>query len=303
MFITNLLFTMMLKIAMETNPTASTNADQIAYWNGPQGKSWLARQQSQDAILAPIAKALYERAALRAGEHVIDVGCGCGDTSIELARRVAPGGHVVGIDISAPMLDRARQRIPAGASVEFTLADATVHPFAPARADLLFSRFGVMFFEDPLRSFKNLRTALRPGGRVAFACWREPKRNGWLMAPLQEAYKHVPKMPEMAPDAPGPFAFRSEDRVRGILEGAGFASVEFEAIDLTLDIANGQGIDAALDTATGVGPASRAMEGQPTELRAAARAAIRAMLVERQVGDTVPFAASIWVVRAVNPKA
>ena len=198
------------------------------------------------------------------------------------------------------MLERARQRIPVGTPVEFTLADATVYPFAPARADLLFSRFGVMFFEDPVRSFKNLRGALRPGGRVVFACWREPKRNGWLMLALQEAYKHVPKMPDVGPDAPGPFAFQSEERVHGILEGAGFSSIQFEAIDLTLDIANGQGIDAAMDTATGVGPASRAMEGQPAEMQAAARAAIRAMLVEQLVGETVPLPASIWIVRAIN---
>lgn len=281
--------------------TDSTNTDQIAYWNGPQGMRWIARQQSQDAILAPIAQALYERATPRVGERVVDVGCGCGDTSIELARRVAPGGHVLGVDISAPMLERARQRVAAGASVEFTLADATVHPFVPARADLLFSRFGVMFFEDPVRSFRNLRGALRSGGRVTFACWREPKRNGWLMLALHEAYKHVPKLPDLGPDAPGPFAFQSEERVRAILKDAGFSSVEFEAIELTLDIANGQGIEAAMDTATGVGPASRAMEGQPPEMQAAVRAAIRAMLVERLVGNTVPLPASIWIVRAVNP--
>ena len=286
---------------MAPNPTDSTNTDQIAYWNGAPGMRWLARQQSQDAILAPVAQALYKRAGLHAGQRIVDVGCGCGDTSIELARLVAPGGHVLGVDISAPMLERARQRIPAGASVGFALADATVHPFEPARADLLFSRFGVMFFEDPVRSFKNLRVALRPGGRVAFACWREPKRNGWLMLPLEEAYKHVPKMPDLGPDAPGPFAFQSEQRVRGILEGAGFSSVELEAIDLTLDIAHGQGIDAATDTATSVGPASRAMEGQPAELQVAARSAIRAMLVERMVGATVPLPASIWIVRAINP--
>lgn len=285
---------------MTPNQTDSTNAEQIAYWNGPPGMRWLARQQSQDAILAPVAKALYERARPLAGERVVDVGCGCGDTSVELARRVAPGGHVLGVDISAPMLERARQRITAGVPVEFALADATVHPFAPAGADLLFSRFGVMFFEDPVRSFKNLRGALRPGGRVAFACWREPKRNGWLTLALQEAYKHVPKLPDFGPDAPGPFAFQSEARVRGILGGAGFSSVEFEAVDLTLDIANGQGIDGATDTATGVGPASRALDGQPAELQTAARAAIRAMLVERLVGDTVPLPASIWIVRAIN---
>ncbi len=285
---------------MTPTQTDSTNAEQIAYWNGPPGMRWLARQQSQDAILAPVAKALYNRARPLAGERVVDVGCGCGDTSVELARRVAPGGHVLGVDVSAPMLERARQRIPAGVLVEFALADATVHPFAPAGADLLFSRFGVMFFEDPVRSFKNLRGALRPGGRVAFACWREPKRNGWLMLALQEAYKHVPKLPDLGPDAPGPFAFQSEARVRGILAGAGFSSVEFEAFDLTLDIANGQGIDGATDTATGVGPASRALDGQPAELQTAARAAIRAMLVERLVGDTVPLPASIWIVRAIN---
>ena len=137
-------------------------------------------------------------------------------------RRSAPIGHVLGIDISAPMLARARQVAPAGLPVDFVLADATVYPFDPASFDLLASRFGVMFFAEPALSFANLRRALRPSGRLAFACWREPRENPWMMAPLQAVYKHVPKLPQQGPEDPGPFAFASEARVHRILGEAGF---------------------------------------------------------------------------------
>ena len=122
------------------------NADQIAYWNGPGGQHWTERQQVQDALLAPVSDILIDRATPRAGERIVDVGCGCGATSTALAHKVGPTGHVLGIDISVPMLARARQLAPAGMPVDFVLADATVYPFEPASFDLLVSRFGVMFF-------------------------------------------------------------------------------------------------------------------------------------------------------------
>lgn len=277
------------------------NADQIAYWNGPIGERWRARQQDQDTLLSPITDVLLRRAAPSPGELVLDIGCGCGVTSIELARRVVPGGRVVGVDISAPMLQRARERAPAGLPIDFIMADATAYPFEPGAADLLFSRFGVMFFAEPRKSFANIRRGLRGGARLAFACWREPNRNPWLMLPLEEVCRHVPRPPAPGPEEPGAFAFADELRVRDILEGAGFGEVRFEAIDLSLDIGIGRGLDAAVEAATGMGPASRALAGQPPEVRAAAAGSVRAALALYQVGNAVSLPGAIWIVSAVNP--
>ena len=178
------------------------------------------------------------------------------------------------------------------------LADATVYPFAPESTDLLASRFGVMFFADPAISFANMRKALRPSGRLTFACWREPRENPWMMTALQAVYQHVPKLPQQGPNDPGPFSFASEARVKRILSDAGFAGVAMEPCALSLDIAMGQGLDAAVTSALEIGPASRALEGQPADVRAAATQSVRDILAPLVRGETVPLGASIWIVTA-----
>jgi SAM-dependent methyltransferase len=283
---------------MELPTGHQQNADQIAYWNGPGGQHWADRQQTQDILLTPVSEVLIDRAGPRSGERIIDVGCGCGAVAIALAEKVGPTGRVLGIDISAPMLGRARQMAPAGAPVDFVLADATVYQFEPASFDLLVSRFGVMFFAEPAPSFANMRKAMRPSGRLTFACWREPRDNPFFMAPLQAVYKHVPKLPPLAPDDPGPFAFASEARVTGILGKAGFTDIAMERCDLALDIAVGRGLDAAVESALEIGPASRALDGQPPDLRAAATDSIREALAAFAKGQSVPLPASIWIVTA-----
>jgi len=283
---------------MEIPAGHDRNADQIAYWNGPGGQRWTDRQQAQDIMLAPVSDILIDRARPSAGERIVDVGCGCGVTSVALAQRVGAAGHALGIDISAPMLARARQIAPAGLPVDFALADATIYPFDPASIDLLFSRFGVMFFADPALSFANMRRALRPTGRLAFACWREPRENPWMMTPLQAVYQHVPKMPPQGPEDPVPFAFASEARVHRILSEAGFSSIAMEPCGLLLDIAIGRGLEAAAESALEIGPASRALEGQPPELRAAAKNSVREALTPFAKGQTVSLPGSIWVVTA-----
>ena len=274
------------------------NADQIAYWNGPGGEHWTERQPLQDILLAPISQILIDSAAANSGERIIDVGCGCGSTSIALAQAVAPSGFVLGIDISAPMLARARQLAPKTLPVDFVLADATVHPFDPASFDLLVSRFGVMFFAEPALSFANLRRALKPTGRLAFVCWREPRENPMLMTPLQAAYKHVPKLPQPGPEDPGPFSFASEERVRRILREAGFVDVAIVPRNLSLDIAIGRGLEAAVQGAIEIGPASRALHDHPEDVRAAAKESIREALKPFVRGETVPLPAAIWIVTA-----
>jgi SAM-dependent methyltransferase len=283
---------------MEPLSDHDQNADQIAYWNGPGGQHWADRQPTQDIVLAPVSDILIDRAKAKAGERIIDIGCGCGSTTIALAQKVGPTGHVVGVDISAPMLARARQIAPVGLPAEFVLADATIYKFDPSGFDLLASRFGVMFFAEPAVSFANMRKALRPSGRLTFACWQDPRANPFFMAPLQAVYKHVPKLPQLGPEDPGPFSFASEARVNRILGEAGFTGIEMEPCDLSLDIAVGRGLDAAVQSALEIGPAARALAEQPPEVRAAAENSIREALAVFARGQAVPLAASIWIVTA-----
>ncbi len=283
---------------MDAPVSHDQNADQVAYWNGPAGQRWAERQAAQDVLLKPVADLVVERAKLQPGERVIDVGCGSGATSVAFAREVTPSGRVLGVDVSEPMLSRARLSAPADLPVEFVRADATIYPFEPESFDVLASRFGVMFFADPALSFANMRKALKPSGRLAFACWREPRENPFFMAPLAAAYKHVPKLPQQGPEDPGPFAFASEARVRRILGDAGFSDVGMEACPLLLDAAIGRGLDGAIQGALEIGPVSRALDGQPEHLRAAAVDSIREALTPFAKGDAVLLPASVWIVTA-----
>jgi SAM-dependent methyltransferase len=282
-------------------PIHAGNVAQADYWNGVAGQRWRDRQDHQDEVLKPISERLITVADPKPGERAIDVGCGCGATTIDFARRVAPSGEVVGLDISEPMLARARERAEPGLPARFVLADATVHQTAPNWADLVVSRFGVMFFADPALSFANIRRGLRPGGRLAFACWREARQNVWMMAPLREAAKHAPRLPDMGPEDPGPFAFADEARVRRILREAGYADIVVAPHDLDLDIAIGRGLDSAVEGALAIGPTSRMLDGQSEAVRAAAATDIRAALAARMVGDSVQLGAAIWIVTARNP--
>jgi SAM-dependent methyltransferase len=276
-------------------------AEQVAYWNGAGGAHWVAQQDRTDRALTEVAALTLARADARPGEVVIDVGCGCGVTTIGLAEAVGPAGRVIALDVSGPMLGRAQERLAASGMVEFVLADAALHRFPAAIADLLFSRFGVMFFGDPTAAFTNLRRALKPAARLVFACWREPAENPWMMVPLMAAYEHVPRLPKVGPEDPGPFSFADPDRVRHILTGAGFVDPALEPVDLAMDLAGGDGIEAAIAYVVEIGATSRALDGQPAEIRARAVESIRRALLPYAVGATVRLPAAIWMVTATAP--
>jgi SAM-dependent methyltransferase len=277
------------------------NAEQIAFWNGPAGQRWVERQTAQDALLAPMSDALIERARIAAGERVIDVGCGCGATTRAIAEKVGPSGHVLGLDVSAPMLARAKELAPADAPIEFVHADAMVHHFKAVSADLVVSRLGMTYFADPVRAFLNIRTALRSEGRMAFACWRELRENPWFLLPLQAVYEHVPKLPGLPPNAPDQFAFASREWIEYVLGEAGFRRIRLEEFDADLDVSCGRGLVSAVQSALDIGPASRALEGQPAELRNLADLAIRKSLARYAKGQTVMMPVSLWIVTAVDP--
>ena len=273
---------------------------QVAYWDGPGGVHWVRRQEVWDRALEPLTTALIARAAVQTGERVVDIGCGCGDTTLALARLVGASGRVLGIDVSETMLARAAARLPPHAPVDLVRADATTHAFASVH-DLLISRLGVMFFHAPVAAFANLRTALKPGGRMAFCCFRAPAENEWAMVPLRAAYAHVPPPPRPGPEDPGPFSFANEARVRRILGEAGFAQVALERLDPAIDLGAGGGLEAAVESALEVGPTSRALEGRPLALRDTVAAALRQALAPHRRGNTVPLSAALWIVTATNP--
>ena len=275
------------------------NADQAAYWNGPGGQNWIDLQDLQDALLAPVSDRLFAAARPAAGERGIDIGCGCGETTLRLAAQTGPAGRALGLDISEPMVARARERAAQlGLTAQFLVADATAQDLSAEAADLMISRFGVMFFADPALSFANMRRALKPGGRLVFACWREAKQNPWLIVPLRATMKHAPPLPEAPPDAPGPFAFASEARVRDILTRAGFSDMRIEAQDLELDRASGRGFETAVRSALEIGPAARVLHQSDAATRVAAEASIREALAPYAKGDNVWMGASIWIVSA-----
>jgi SAM-dependent methyltransferase len=274
----------------------STNADQNAYWNGPAGGRWVAEQEELDRALRPFGDAALAAAAPRPGERVLDVGCGCGATTIDLARQVTATGAVTGIDISTQMLDRARSRVAALGlkSVGFLEADAGAHPFA-SEYDLVFSRYGVMFFADPARAFANLTHALVPGGRVAFVAWRSLEENAWLDVPFRAALTVVEPPPPEPPDAPGPFAFASDARVMQILADAGLARVVVAPFEHALLL--GTSVDAAVQFACSTGRVARMLqsdEARRPRVLEAVRAALAATATEK--GVALPGAA--WIVTA-----
>ncbi|HET8995559.1 MAG TPA: class I SAM-dependent methyltransferase [Acetobacteraceae bacterium] len=283
------------------NDVTQVHADQLAYWNGAGGERWVVEQAHTDAMLAPVAEAAIAHAAPRPGEHVLDIGCGCGMTTLALAEAVAPGGTVTGLDVSAPMLAVAQRRAEGRGQVAWTLADAAAHDFADATFDLLFSRFGVMFFGEPTAAFANLRRAAQPGARLVFACWRALNDNPWMLLPLQAAQTVLPPLPRPGPEDPGPFAFADTARVTRILTGAGWTAPTFTRLDVTLDIAGGGGVEAATDHATRIGAAARLLADQPEAARQAAKDAIRTVLAPHATADgRVGLSGGVWLVESRN---
>jgi SAM-dependent methyltransferase len=277
---------------------AQFNADQLAFWNGSGGDTWVARQAHTDITLAPVSEALLIHAAPSVGERVLDIGCGCGATTLDLARAVGPAGRVTALDISAPMLSEGRARAAAAgiANIDWRHNDAAAA--ALDEFDLLASAFGVMFFGDPVAAFAHMRRAAAPGARMAFVTWRPLAENLWMGVPMQAVSPHLPPRPKTDPDAPGMFAFSNPQRVSQVLTAAGWASPQFEKLDLDLDIAAGFGLEAAVTQSTQIGAVGSWLRGQPTNVVAAAIDSIREALAVHLDGDSVRLPAAMWLVRS-----
>jgi len=281
------------------------NVYQVADWKGQSGERWVTYQARLDAMMAVFGQAAIEVAAPAMGERVLDVGCGAGATSLDLAARVGAGGHVLGVDISEPLIGRARVLAPHDTPAVFQVADASSAELPQGAFDILFSRFGVMFFDDPAAAFTHMRRALKPGARVAFVCWRGMAENDWVRLPMGAMKGILPPMTPPGREAPGPFSFGDQGRVARILTVAGFTDVAIAPFDASIPFGKGETRDAALDDAVKmtleVGPLSRALADQPDDIRARASAAVRAAFADRPGERSVMIDGAAWIVTARNP--
>jgi len=279
---------------------AGPNAEQITFWNDKSGPKWVTEQARLDAMIAPYGAQAMAALAPRAGEHIVDVGCGCGETALELGRRVTERGSVLGVDVSEPMLARARERAAAGglAHLRFVAADGQTHRFAPDAADALFSRFGVMFFADPSAAFANLRTTLRPGGRLAFVCWQPMTENPWMGVPLRATASILPAKPPPPPDAPGPFSFGDRERVASVLGRAGFRDVAFDAFTPDIVVGGGSDLDATVAFVLQLGALSAALGDAEPDVVAQVAAAVRDAIAPFETPRGIVMPSAAWVVTA-----
>jgi SAM-dependent methyltransferase len=288
----------------QLEPTGD-NADQIEFWNGEAGAKWSDRNDEMDTMLRPLGEEAIARAAPKSGECVLDIGCGCGDTTFAIAASVGTAGRVLGVDISAPMLARANHKgEEIGGDINdvtaFQLADASTFDFPPAAYDLLFSRFGVMFFADPTTAFANMRTSLKPGGRLAFLCWGPVEENDWVTVPLMAALAHLPPPEPMDPKAPGPFAFSDRDYVTGILTQAGFSDIKFEATHPVMRSGLGQSLDEKAQFFVEMGPLVRALVDQPDDVLSKVADAIKEAIAPHQKDGATELQGKCWIVTAKN---
>jgi SAM-dependent methyltransferase len=260
-------------------------------WTDKAGSNWVKLQARTDAQLEPLGTAVIEALAPRPGERVLDIGCGAGQTLLQLSERVGATGGVVGVDVSEPMLTAAREGVRrAGVSnVELVFGNAATEPL-PGPFDVVFSRFGVMFFEDSVSAFRHLRASMRSGGRLGFVCWQALEKNPWVALPLRAVQAILPEQPLpalMTPGCPGPFYFSDPELVRRVLGEAGFEQIAIEAREFSVPLGGAKTLDEAVDFTLELGPTSRFVGDAPKdrvpELRAAVRAALAPLETERGI--------------------
>lgn len=276
-----------------------SNAEQAEYWNSKVGETWARMQEKLDRSFTPLTAALLSLAAPKAGEHALDIGCGTGETTLALAGAVGDEGTVLGLDLSEQMLARARERAEELLSeAEFRAADVATFDEEDG-FDLILSRFGVMFFSDPVAAFANLHRLAAPGGRLVFACWQGPQDNLWATLPMQALKDVLPPQPPADPHAPGPFAFADPERVHGILDAAGWQDIAFHAFDFAMMVGEGDDpLAEAVKFNLRIGPAARLVRDAGPEAEAAAPALLAKALAPYLKDGQLGLPGSVWLVSA-----
>lgn len=276
-----------------------SNEEQFDYWNGDAGKRWAQEDDTMARLLHPVCEALLDHARVDDCKNALDVGCGGGSQSLMLANRLGAEASVLGVDISGPMLEVARGKTAAAnAELSFLQADASEHAFEPGSFDLLFSRFGVMFFDDPTAAFTNLRSAMAPEARLAFCCWQPLRDNDWSRIPVKAALQHLPAPEAPDPHAPGPFAFADPERLTGILQGAGFSDIALESFTPEMRFGEAPTLQQSVREMAMIGPVARLLMGQEPEVLERVFASMEEAMAPFYQDGSLSMPAAIWFVTA-----
>ncbi|AGW88413.1 MULTISPECIES: class I SAM-dependent methyltransferase [Cupriavidus] len=270
------------------------DSEQAALWNGPAGNAWVDEQAVLDQVLKPFEAMLLDTVSAGSGQHVLDVGCGTGATTLALARRLGAQGQCIGIDISGPMIAVARARAEREASqASFIQADAQAYRFAPASFDRIVSRFGVMFFGDPVVAFASLRRAAKEGAELHCIAWRSGAENPFMTTAERAAAPLLP-LPVRQPGAPGQFALADRDRVAALLEEAGWSGIEIRPIDVACTLPE----PALVGYFTRLGPVGVALLQADASTRAQVIDTLRVAFEPYVHGNEVRFTAACWMICA-----
>lgn len=276
-----------------------SNDAQIEYWNSKVGETWVRMQERLDRAFTPVTTALLSLAAPQCGEDVLDVGCGSGETTLALAAAAGEDGAAIGVDICAALLTRARERAEALlVDAEFRNSDAATFDH-DGGFDLVVSRFGVMFFADPVAAFANLHRLASPGGRLCFACWQSASENPWATLPMHALASLLPEAPAADPLAPGPFAFADPEYVRGVLSAAGWRDIVFGELSFSMVIGVGKAALAeAVQFNLRIGPAARAVRDAGALAEASAPDLLAKALAPYRTSEGVSLPGAAWLVLA-----
>jgi SAM-dependent methyltransferase len=277
------------------HPTTQAAGDEQArLWNGPAGNAWVDAQQTLDQLFSPLEKLLVETACAAPAGRVLDVGCGTGGTTLAIARALGAGAECTGIDISEPMIAAARSRAAReGLPTHFICANAQTHAFEPASFDGIVSRLGVMFFDDPVRAFANLRHAAKDGAGLSFIAWRSAAENPFMTTAERAAAPLLSNLPPRVPGAPGQFAFADRQRVQAILEESGWSGIDIQPVDLPCAMPEKD----LLGYLSRLGPVGIALLQADEETRARVIDTVRAAFELYVHGDEVRLTAACWLVK------
>lgn len=271
---------------------------QLEHWNGPAGQKWVSYAAALDDLFAPLSSKLLETVAVQEGERILDIGCGSGAMTLEANRLAGERVSATGVDISAPLIQLAKDRAAAhGSPATFELADATTYR-AAQKYDLVISRLGVMFFNDPVAAFSQIRKQAKSGGGLTFICWQALSANEWLSIPLQAAMPYFNETPQAsAPNAPGPFSLAGKDQIAGLLSQSGWRDVSISALELPLTMP-GEDANSSARLMIQMGPIAPIVQSQNLESEPIELAVTQALKERTQPNGGIVMNSACWLVSA-----